>query len=126
MTVPGTDGLCRVGRIDGGPRALILTPIAAAPPLLDRRAPGRAARAGPVLREVDLGEALLVRVVRVVVLVAVDERDEVRVLRDRAAFPQIREDRALVVALLDGAGELGHREDRDVEVAREHLQRARD
>ena len=82
---------------------------------------------GPVavLAEDQLGDTLLVGLL-VVVLVAVDEEDEVGVLLDRAGLAQVGEDRPLVLALLDGARELREREDRHVEVAREHLQLARD
>ena len=75
--------------------------------------------------EVHLGQALLVGL-RVVVVVAVDEEDEVGVLLEAAGLAEIREDRPLVVALLDGARQLREREDRHLEVAREHLELARD
>ena len=64
--------------------------------------------------------------VGVVVLVAVDEHHEVGVLLERPGLAEVGEDRPLVVALLDRARELRQRQDRHVEVAREHLQRARD
>src|SRR3954447_10888642 len=64
--------------------------------------------------------------VLVVVLVAVDEHDEVGVLLDLAGLAQVGEHRALVGAGLDAAGELGERDDRDLELAREDLQAARD
>ena len=79
-----------------------------------------------MLGEDHLGETLRVGLLAVVVLVAVDEEDEVGVLLDRAGLAEVGEDRALVLALLDGARELGERDDRHVEVAGEHLQRARD
>src|SRR4051794_26872661 len=49
-------------------------------------------RAVAVLRDVQLGDARLLGVVRVVVLVAVDEHDEVRVLLDRSGLPEVGED----------------------------------
>src|SRR5439155_7156348 len=91
---------------------------------LQEREPLDAGRSVAVLGEDDLGEALLVGLL-VVVLVAVDEHNEVGVLLDRSGFSQVGEDRPLVVTLLDGAGKLRHRQDRHVEVAREHLQVAR-
>src|SRR5215207_8402669 len=78
-----------------------------------------------MLGQEHLGEALVGRVV-VVVLVPVDERDQVGVLLDRARLAQVGEDRTLVVSLLDGARELAHGQNRDVEVAREDLEVARD
>ena len=59
-----------------------------------------------VLRQVDFGETLLVGLLAVVVLVAVDEGDQIGVLLDRPGLAQVGEDRPLVVALLDRAGEL--------------------
>ena len=53
----------------------------------------------------DLGEALLLGLL-VVVLVAVDEEDQVRVLLDGARLAEVGEDRTLVVPLLDRAGKL--------------------
>ena len=58
-------------------------------------------RSVAVLGEDDLGEPLLVGLLAVVVLVAVDEDDEIRVLLDRAGLAQVGEDRPLVVTLLD-------------------------
>src|SRR5690349_13193234 len=51
-----------------------------------------------------------------IILLAEDEHHDVGVLLDRARFAQVREHRPLVVALLDGARELGERDDRDVEL----------
>jgi hypothetical protein len=76
-----------------------------------------------LLREVDLGDARLVVLLGVVVLVAVDEHDEVGVLLDRPGLAQVGQDRPLVVALLDLPGELRERDDGHVEVAGEDLQR---
>ena len=54
--------------------------------------------------------------VAVVVAVAVDEGDDVGVLLDGAGFPKVGEERlAVAAALLRGAGELGERDDGDVE-----------
>src|SRR5215510_3659977 len=83
-----------------------------------------AGRPVAVLREDDLRDAGRLGLLRVVVLVAVDEADEVGVLLDRARLAQVGEDRALVVALLDRTRELRQRDDRHVEVAREDLERA--
>src|SRR3954453_19862033 len=82
--------------------------------------------AAAVLREEQLGDAGGVGLFRVVVLVAVDEHHQVGVLLDRARLAQVGEDRPLVMALLDGARQLGQRDDRYLEVASEHLQGARD
>src|SRR4051794_8222467 len=92
---------------------------------LEERELHRVGRAVPVLGEDHLGEALAVRLL-VVVLVPVDEGDEIGVLLDRSGLAQVGEDRPLVRALLDRARELRQRDDRDVEVAREDLQRAGD
>jgi replicative DNA helicase len=62
----------------------------------------------------------------VVVLVAVDEHHEVGVLLDRPRLAQVREDRPLDVTLLDSARELRKRDDRHVEIAGQHLERALD
>src|SRR5215210_6297027 len=93
---------------------------------LEERQLDRVRRAVPVLREDQLRDPLAVGLVAVVVLVPVDEADQVGVLLDRARLPQVGEDRPLVVPLLDGARELREREDRNLEVASEDLQRARD
>src|SRR5918998_5968812 len=78
-----------------------------------------------VLAHDDLGYALVVGV-GVIVLVAVQKHHHVRVLLDGARVAEVREHRALVVAGLDGAGELRYREDGDVEVAGEYLEAAAD
>src|SRR5438552_7275251 len=70
--------------------------------LLDTR------RSVAVLREDDLGKPLLIALV-VVVLVAVHEHDEIRVLLYRSAFSQVGKDRPLVVSLFDRTRELRHR-----------------
>src|SRR5262245_14465527 len=46
----------------------------------------------------------------VIVLLAIDEHDDVGILLDRTGFAQVRELRSLVLALLDGARELGEGE----------------
>src|SRR6476620_9110141 len=58
----------------------------------------------------------------VVVLVAVDEDDQVGVLLDLPGLAQVAEQRALVGARLDAAGELRERDDRDLQLAGEDLQ----
>ena len=68
----------------------------------------------------------LVGALVVVVLVAVDEGDEVGVLLDATRLAQVGEDRPLVLALLDRARELRHGDDRQVELAGEDLELARD
>src|SRR5262245_12595812 len=75
------------------------------------RCPGRAVA---VLREDDLRDALLVGLLAEVVLVAVDEEDEVRVLLEASGLAEVGEDRSLVVPLLDGTRELREGEDRDL------------
>ena len=47
---------------------------------------------------------------------------DARVAGQAAGLAQVGEDRSLVVALLDGARQLRHGEDRHVEVARQHLE----
>src|ERR1051326_323397 len=81
-----------------------------------------------MLADDDLGLAVNARVVRLVVLLAVDEHDEVRVLLDRPGIAQVAELRALIGAawLLDAARELGERDDRDLHLLRHRLERARD
>ena len=93
-------------------------------PLQERELLG-ADRAVAVLREDHLGEAPILRVL-VVVLVAVEEHHEVGVLLDRAATREGRRGAAACRAALDGARELRQRDDRHLEVAGEHLERARD
>ena len=57
---------------------------------------------------------------------AVDEDDDVGVLLDRAALTQVAELRDGRPAALNGAGELGEREHRHVQLAGELFERARD
>ena len=63
--------------------------------------------------EVLLGAGLGLLVLQVIFL-AVDEQHDVGVLLDRAGFAQVGELRPLVVAVLDLAGELRQRDDRDL------------
>src|SRR5439155_8454184 len=70
----------------------------------------------PLLGDVDLGDALLLGVVRVVVLVAVEEADHVRVLLDRAGFTKIRQARHGRRAVLDLAVQLRERHHVDAEL----------
>ena len=57
-----------------------------------------------------------------VIFFAVDEHDDVGVLLDRARFAEVGELWALVLALLDLAGQLRQRQDRDIQFLVEHLQ----
>src|SRR3954447_21795400 len=75
-----------------------------------------------VLGDEHVREPLVLGLVLVVVLVAADEHDEVCVLLDLARFTKVGEDRLLVVALLDGAGELRKRDDWNAQLAGEDLQ----
>src|SRR6476620_9188021 len=81
-------------------------------------------RAVAVLGDDELRDARFLGLLRVVVLVAVDEHDEVRVLLDGAGLAQVGEDRALVGARLDAAVELAQRDDRHVDLARGQLEPA--
>ena len=80
-------------------------------------------RAIALLADVELRQAL-VRAVRVVDLVAVDEQDHVRVLLDGAGFPQVGHVRALVRAALQTAIELRTGHDRATHFLCNRLQRA--
>ena len=62
----------------------------------------------------------------VVVLLAIDEHHDVGVLLELAALAQVGEHRHRRVARLDGARELGDRDDGDVELAGEDLQATAD
>ncbi len=61
-----------------------------------------------------------------IIFLAIDEPDHVGVLLDRARFPQVRELRPLVLALLDLAAELGESDDRNAELLGERLEAAAD
>src|SRR6185295_7666652 len=77
----------------------------------------------PVLGDDQLGETLLVGVVRIVDLVAIDEPDEVGVLLDGSALTKIRKLRPVVVAAPLGlAGELRERDHRQLELFGELLE----
>src|SRR5689334_204382 len=78
-----------------------------------------------LLADDDLGGAL-VRAVLVVHLVPIDEEDDVRVLPDGARLSQVRHHGTLVGALLERAIELRQRDDGNLELLGERLQRARD
>src|SRR5215467_4845770 len=79
----------------------------------------------PLLGDDDGGLALQRRIVRLVVLLAIDEEHDVRVLLDAPRLSQIRELRATVVAALLGrTRELGERDDRDVQLLGERLEPA--
>src|SRR5215216_7303151 len=84
-----------------------------------------AGRTVAVLADDDLGDALVVGV-GVVVLVAVEEHDHVGILLEGSRIAKVREQRALVVALLDGATELRYRQHWHVEVAGEDFEAAAD
>ncbi len=78
----------------------------------------------------DLGAVALDRALgllrRDVIILAVDEHDDVGVLLDRARFAQIRQLRALVLALLDRAAELRQRHHRHVHVLGQGLEASAD
>src|SRR5579872_346630 len=57
-----------------------------------------AGRSITLLGDMDLGDVLVFGRRRVVVVVAIDEGDNVRLLLDTARLPQIRQQRALIVA----------------------------
>src|SRR6185437_11342484 len=57
-----------------------------------------------------------------IIFLAIDKHHDVGVLLDRAGFAQIRELRALVVALLDRAGKLRQAEDRHIKLLGQRLQ----
>ena len=61
-----------------------------------------------------------------IVFLAIDEHDDVGILLDRPRFAKIGELRPLVLAVLHGAGKLGEREHRNVELLRQRLEAARD
>src|SRR5207245_6343929 len=79
-----------------------------------------------LLGDVHLGDALLLAVLGVVVLVAVEEADDVRVLLYRAGFAKIREPRHGWRAALDLAVQLRERHHRDAELLGKRLERAGD
>src|SRR5438105_8389528 len=79
----------------------------------------------PLLADDDLGPALRLFLVRKVHLVAVDEKDHVGVLLDRARLAQVRHHGAPVVTLLDRARELRERDHRHLELLGERRERAR-
>ena len=70
--------------------------------------------------------ALLGLAALVIILLAEDEHHHIGILLDRAGLAQIGELGALVLALLDGAGELGERQHRHVELLGDGLQAAGD
>ena len=93
--------------------------------LLDEGELAAAGGAVPLLADDDLRDApVLVR--GLVLLLAVDEHHDVRILFDGAAFAQVRQLRAAVGAGLGGAGELGERDHRHPELLGQALHRAAD
>src|SRR4030095_16161400 len=86
----------------------------------------RTGRAVTLLADDHFGQALVRRVFLVVVVVAVNEDDHVRVLLDGADFAQVRHDRALVGTRFQRAVELRQRDHRDVQFLRQALEGARD
>src|SRR6185295_13647496 len=75
----------------------------------------RAGLAVPVLGDDQLGQTLLVRVVLVVHLVSIDERDHVCVLLDRPRLAKVRKLRPVVAPPpLRGSRELGERDHRQL------------
>src|SRR5207247_1767450 len=78
-----------------------------------------------LLGDVHLGDALLLGVLGVAVLVAVEYADDVRVLLDCAGFAKVREPRHGRRAALDLAVQLRERHHREVQLLGERLQGAR-
>src|SRR5690349_19067967 len=79
-----------------------------------------------LLADDHLGAALRLFLIRKVHLVAINEKDDVGVLLDRARLAQVRHHRPAVVALLDRARELRQSDNRDLELLGKRLERARD
>mmetsp|Transcript_3500 Transcript_3500/g.6607 ORF Transcript_3500/g.6607 Transcript_3500/m.6607 type:complete len:207 (+) Transcript_3500:220-840(+) len=86
----------------------------------------RAHRAITLFRNNDLGHPRLLALVLGVVLVAVDEHDDVRVLLDGAGLAQVGHHRPLVGPLLHRAVELRQCDDRALQLLGQGLQAARD
>ena len=61
-----------------------------------------------------------------IIILAIDEEHDVGVLLDRARFPEVRQLRPLVLALLDRAAELRQADHRHVELLRQLLEAAAD
>ncbi len=89
----------------------------------EERQPHRAEGPVAVLGHDELRLPLGCRVL-VVDLVAVDERDDVGVLLDRAALTQVRQLRSAVGAVLGSPRQLRQRDDRNLELLGEDLQTA--
>src|SRR5262249_46038594 len=98
--------------------------------LLDERELHRPDGAVALFAHDDLGGALglLVRLAVgvAVLLLTVDEHHDVRVLLERARLAPVRELRAVIRARLGRARELRQRDDRDLQLLGEPLQRSRD
>src|SRR5262245_61647876 len=102
-------------------RLLLAGPVGEPGIVVEEDEPDGPDRAVAVLGEVQLGPARVLGV-GVVVIVAVEEADQIRVLLDGAGFAKVREDRALVRALLRSARELRDADHRDAQLAGEDLQ----
>ena len=61
-----------------------------------------------------------------IIFLAEHEQHHIGILLDRAGFAQIRKLRALVLPLLDLAGELGERKDRNIQLLGQRLEPGRD
>ena len=85
----------------------------------------RAGRAVAVFRNDDLSDVLVLALV-IVVIVAVDEHDDVRVLLDRARLTQIGQHGALVRPLLRSTRQLRQAHDRHIELLGHDLERTGD
>ena len=84
-----------------------------------------ASRAIALFADDDFGHVGLFAIF-IVVIIAVNEHDDVRILLDGAGFTQVAHHRALVGALLDRAVELRQRNHRALQLFGQHLQPARD
>ena len=73
----------------------------------------------------ELGDALLLGIL-VVLVFAINEHHDVRILLDRSGFAKVREHRAVIGARFDRSRELGEGNDRNIELAGEALESARD
>src|SRR3990167_11242194 len=86
-----------------------------------------ASRAVPLLGDDQLRDAGVGTVrVAAIDLVPVDQQDDVAILFQRAGLAQVRELRPMVTPELGRPGQLRQHEDRDVELLRPALQRARE
>src|SRR6478735_4281943 len=129
--VTATSELLRLGHVlqgralTGGllDRPLVAGPVGELRIVLEEDQSDGAHGAVAVLGEDQLGASRVLRFL-VVVVVAVEEADEVGVLLDCTGLAQVREDRALVGALLGRAGELRDADHRDIQLPGKNLQAA--